>query len=209
MSWRSWPTSAPTGRARTTTWTTSRSRTAPSRRSWSRPRTSARRSTRSERRRPRRSARRGRGSRAGRASEADHGRLQGSRPPALVDRLADRQVLNRQARRVEERDLLGPTASLLLAVQHVPQLDDVVASDDPSVDAVRELAARAGLLPLVAEEPATLDRIEVDLLLAVRVGAQDRQVLSGAEVRIEEHELVARRHRDDDVLGGGLAAIAR
>ena len=70
-----------------------------------------------------------------------------------------------------------------------------LAARPAGVDRVGELAAGARLLPLVAEEPAARERLELDLGLAVGVGAEHGQVLAGAQVGAEDHRLVARRAR--------------
>ena len=54
--------------------------------------------------------------------------------------------------------------------------------DQPGIDRIGELAAGARLLPLVAEEAAALDRLQLDLLLAVGVGAEHGEVLARAQV---------------------------
>ena len=71
---------------------------------------------------PRRSARRS----GARRSEADQRRIDGAAPPALVDRLADRQVLDGEAGRIEERDLVGRLPARRLPDQDVTELAHVL-----------------------------------------------------------------------------------
>src|SRR5512132_398157 len=101
---------------RPTSWTTSASRTRHS------LRRSARRSTSAPARPRRRSARKS----AARRSEADQRRIDGAAPPALVDRLADRQVLDGEAGRIEERDLVGRLPARRLPDQDVTELAHVL-----------------------------------------------------------------------------------
>ena len=71
---------------------------------------------------PRRSARKS----GARRSEADQRRIDGAAPPALVDRLADRQVLDGEAGRIEERDLVGRLPARRLPDQDVTELAHVL-----------------------------------------------------------------------------------
>ena len=61
-----------------------------------------------------------------RRSEADQRRIDGAVPPALVDRLADRQVLDGEAGRIEERDLVGRLPARRLPDQDVTELAHVL-----------------------------------------------------------------------------------
>src|SRR5215207_1786150 len=134
-------------------------------------------------------------------------RLESPRAPVFVNGLDDRQVLDRETGGVEQGDLLRRAASLGGSGEHIPELGDVLAAHLRREDAVRELAAGTGLLPLIAEEPAALDRLELDLLLAMRVRAKHRDVLARPKVARQDHRLVARGDRDDNVLRGGLGTI--
>src|SRR5918994_8005784 len=134
-------------------------------------------------------------------------RRESPRAPVFINGLDDRQVLDRETGGVEQGDLLRRAASLGGSGEHIAELGDLLAAHLPRANAVRELAAGAGLLPLIAEEPAALDRLELDLLLAVRVRAEHRDVLTRPEVARQDHRLVARGDRDDNVLRGGLGTI--
>src|SRR6185295_15197542 len=97
------------------------------------------------------------------SSEADQRRLDFALAPAVIQRPADRQVLDGESGGVEERDLVGRAAAQGLAHQDVAQLSHPIPLDQPGIHSIGQLAARARLLPLVAEEPAALDRLKVDL----------------------------------------------
>ena len=68
--------------------------------------------------------------------------------------MAERQVLDREAGRVEQRDLVGAGAPVRRAGEDGAELGHVVARDEAGLDRAGQLAAVAGLRPLVAEEPA-------------------------------------------------------
>ena len=57
----------------------------------------------------------------------------------------------------------------------------------------------ACLLPLVAEERAAGNGVDLGLRLSGGVGAEHGKVHAGVEVRCAHHGLVARRHARDDV----------
>ena len=78
---------------------------------------------------------------------------------------------------------------------HVPELGDVVPAHHAGLDRAGQLAARRGLLPLVAEQAAALQRGELHLGLSASVRAQHRQVLSRAQVGGEDHRLLRRASR--------------
>ena len=81
-------------------------------------------------------------------------------------RAGDREVLDREARGVEQRDLVVAPPALCVAGQHGAELRHVVAPDDPGLDAGGQLAAVARLLPVVAEETSAAELRHRDLRLA-------------------------------------------
>src|SRR5262249_24593617 len=103
-----------------------------------------------------------------------------------------------------ERDLV--IAADDARVQDVAQLGHFLTGDQAGVDGVRQLSAGARLLPLVAEEAAAPDRLELDLLLAVGVGAEHRDVLAGAQIACQDPGSVPGRPGAPDLRGGSPAA---
>ena len=124
---------------------------------------------------------------------------QGSRPPARVlpVRSRDPGSPGRSSRTPWSRRR-RPTGGG--ACEHVADLRHVGLGDEPRFDGVRQLAAVARLLPVVAEEVSTLELGACNLCLAWAVGAHQRQMLPGAERACREQHLVAGRDRDDDVV---------
>jgi hypothetical protein len=129
--------------------------------------------------------------------------------PGLVHGDCDRQVLDRQAGRVEERDLLRPAPSFRPAEDDVADLRHPVAVDPTCGDGAGQLPASRGLRPVVAEEHAALERRMLELRLAPGVGSQGRDVLAGPQVGFVDNRRGAWRHRDHHVLGRRLGAIPR
>ena len=97
----------------------------------------------------------------------------------------DRQVLDRQAGRVEQGDLGVRRSSAVQAGADLSELGDVLTPDAPCRGRPGQLAAVACLLPLVAEEAAvterSLDRRDLGLGLAGPVGAEQIQMLTRAK----------------------------
>src|SRR5690242_7720019 len=85
-------------------------------------------------------------------SEGDLGGRDRALPPCLDDGHRDRQVLDREPGRVEERDRLLPAAPARLAGEDGAEIGDDAAADLSPRDRARELAPGGRLLPLVAEE---------------------------------------------------------
>ena len=140
-----------------------------------------------------------------RRSEADQRRIDGAVPPALVDGLADRQVLDRQAGRVEERDLVGRVPASAAAGQDVTELGHVLCAS-PVRHRPRWRARRP-------RSPAPTRRrrggsarspSRSTSCLPCASAPSTARCWPGRRSRIEDHRLLARRHRDHDVLGGGL-----
>ncbi len=61
-------------------------------------------------------------------------------------RECDRQILDREARRVENRDIVIGAAPLGRSCQDISQLGHVVAPEEPRFDRVHEVAVVACLL---------------------------------------------------------------
>ena len=91
-------------------------------------------------------------------------------------------------------------SALGAARNHVPELGDPVTAHQARRNGPGELAASGGLLPLVAEQAAALQRGELDLGLSPHVGAQHRQVLARPQVRTEDHRLLSGRHGRHQIL---------
>ena len=96
--------------------------------------------------------------------------------PRLERRRGDREVLDREAGRVEQRHRLGAGPSGHLAGQHRAELADAIAVNQPGVDRPGQLAAVRGLRPLVAEQRARRDRADGGLGLAGAVGSEHVEV---------------------------------
>ena len=95
-----------------------------------------------------------------------------------------------------------------LAGQHRPEVGDQLARDDALLDRRRQLAAVAGLRPLVAEERAGDDRRDRRLRLARAVGAEHVEVQARAQIADVDDRLGARRHAADDVAGQRVGPVA-
>src|SRR5215207_4752253 len=129
--------------------------------------------------------------------------------PRTVHRDRDPQVLDREAGRVEQRDLVVRPPPLRTAHDHVAELGHLIPAHGARGHAAGQLAASSGLCPLVAEQAAPLDRRQLDLGLPLRVGAQRRQMLARTQIRFTDDHAVARRHGHDDVLDGRVSTISR
>src|SRR5581483_12229167 len=70
----------------------------------------------------------------GAGSELDLGGGDAALAPGRVDRRRDPEVLDRQAGRVEQRDLGVRRSPGCLARDHAAELGDLVAADDPGLD---------------------------------------------------------------------------
>ena len=66
--------------------------------------------------------------------------------------LRNSEILDREACRVEERDVTRASAAFRFAREHRSELGDVRPRHDARIDSGRELSAVAGLLPVVAEQ---------------------------------------------------------
>ena len=114
------------------------------------------------------------------------------------------------ARPVESKRVTAPACGRPAAspASTAPRSVTSVARDDALLDRRRQLAAVAGLRPLVAEERAGDDRRDRRLRLARAVGAEHVQVKARAQVADVDDRLGARRHAADDVAGqrGGPVA---
>ena len=141
-------------------------------------------------------------------SERDDRRLD----PAAAPGIPDSVTIARSwiARPVESNSVISSAEARPAAapVRTAPSSVTCSRATTPRRDRAGELAAGARLLPLVAEEPAACHRLDLDLALAVGVGAERGQVLAGAKVGAEHHGLGSRRDGYHDVLGGGLRTIA-
>src|SRR4051794_27098567 len=113
--------------------------------------------------------------------------------------MADRQVLDRESGRVEQRDLLVRSSTWRHAGQHLAQLRHFGLSQESRLDGAGQLAAVRGLLPLVAEDAAARYGVDVRLGLPRSVGPQHVEVEAGAEVARGDDPLVTRRDTRDDV----------
>ena len=98
-------------------------------------------------------------------------------PPSARRRRGDGEVLDGEAGRVEDRDLVLVAAALLLAGEDAAELGDVLALQ-PVVEGVRDLAVVARLLPLVANDAGAQELLDGDLRLARPVGAHEAHVLA-------------------------------
>src|SRR4051794_12688664 len=81
----------------------------------------------------------------------------------------DAQVLDGEAGRVEQGDLLLAAPSLSAAQQDISDLGDPVARHNAGRNSSRQLPALRRLFPLVAEQAAPLEGAEFDLGLPMRV----------------------------------------
>jgi hypothetical protein len=68
-------------------------------------------------------------------------------PPALVDRERDGEILDREAGRVEDRDLVLVAAALVFPGEDAAELGDVLAAEAAFVDRAADVAVVARLLP--------------------------------------------------------------
>src|SRR4051794_3753506 len=110
--------------------------------------------------------------------QRDLGRIDLAPFPGFVNSANDRQVLDRQAGRVEERDLFGVPATDRAAGDDGADLGHVDPSHATGRDRGGQLATAAGLLPLVAEEATVAQRLRLDFCFSSAVGAEYGQVLS-------------------------------
>ena len=108
--------------------------------------------------------------------------------PSEQCRARDREILDRQPCRVEERDVLALRRPSAVPDEHLAELRHVVARDEACRDRGGELAAVARLLPVVAEDDAPGDLLRRDLGLSRAVGAHERDVLAGPQraLRVED-----------------------
>src|SRR5919109_196141 len=116
----------------------------------------------------------------------------------------DRQVLDREAGGVEDRDVVVALATRGLPGQNVSQLRYIFPREDTLLDRRFEVARLACLLPLVAEDVDTRELSHRDLRLAGPVSAHQARVLSGPQRTLSDDDLPAGRDRRDDVRGEGL-----
>ena len=107
------------------------------------------------------------------------------------------------ARPVESKRVTAPACGRPAAspASTAPRSVTSVARDDALLDRRRQLAAVAGLRPLVAEQRAGDDRRDRRLRLARAVGAEHVEVQARAQVADVDDRLGARRHAADDVAG--------
>ena len=124
-----------------------------------------------------------------------------SGPSASASRTAWQSARSWIARPVESNSVIssGARPALRPAGQHRAELGHVIALHAAGFDRGGQLATVTRLRPLVAEEAAAVDRVELRLGLARPVGAEQVQVDARLEVGGEYHRLVAGRDAGDDV----------
>ena len=93
----------------------------------------------------------------------------------------DREVLDREPRRVEKRDLVLAGPSGRVSGEHVAELGDVVPSKHARRDCRGKLAAVARLFLVVAEDPGPGQLLDGHLGLTRAVGAHEGHVLAGTQ----------------------------
>src|SRR5712692_11875295 len=100
---------------------------------------------------------------------------------ALERNERDREILEREARRVERRRLVVGAPSRRVAGEYVADLRDIRTREQARLDSGGALAAVAGLFPVVTEHAHTGELGDRDLRLARTVRAHQAHVLSGAK----------------------------
>ena len=110
----------------------------------------------------------------------------------------DREILNREAGRVEHRDLVFAAASFRGSGEHVSELRCIGSRDASGFDGVRKVAVVRRLLPVVAEDADARELLDRDLGLARAVGAHEAHVLPRTERTLREDRLTPGSHGDDD-----------
>src|SRR5215211_6783819 len=126
----------------------------------------------------------------------------------LDQREAEREVLNRQAGGVEQRNPIRCGAPRVGTGEDLAELGDLVPRHETALHCAGELAPVARLSPVVAEELAPGHRRGLGLGLAGRVGAEHVEVKARPQVVLEHDWLVAWGHAGHDVAGERLLAGA-
>ena len=125
----------------------------------------------------------------------------------------DRQVLNRETRRVEDGDLVPGLPPRRLPGEHSTDLSHIFTPDQAGLDRVGDVSRMAGLLPIVAKQAHARVLLRAaagcmrsarelcggDLRLPGAVGAHQAHVLPGREGAVLEEHGVPGSHRDHDV----------
>src|SRR5262245_59614258 len=108
---------------------------------------------------------------------------------------------------VEHRDLVVALPALELAADHLADLAcDVLLRDEALAQRDVDLAVRDALADVVDEQPAALQDRRVQLLLALEIGAERREVRARRDPCIVDDPAACVRTADDDVraAAGGL-----
>ena len=125
---------------------------------------------------------------------------------ALERRQRDREVLDREAGRVEDRDSSAERRPSAAPASTAPSSVTSARSSSAGLHRVGDVAAVARLLPLVGEDADARELLDCDLLLAGPVGAHQRRVLARCERAFGQQHLATRRDGDDEVGGKCLFA---
>src|SRR6266480_499631 len=121
-------------------------------------------------------------------------------PVLALDRgEGDREVLDREARRVEGRGLLVSPTPLRLTGENRAELGHAASLEPAGLDRVHELAVVARLLPVVGENPAAQQLVDGDLSLARTVRAHEAHVLTGTERALREQHFMPGRDGHQEV----------
>src|SRR5262249_51644063 len=88
------------------------------------------------------------------------------------------------------------------------QVRDLIARDEAGLDRAGQLASVARLSPLVAEELAARDRVDLHLGLARAVGAEHVEVHAGSKTVLGDARLGPGCDAGDDVGAEGVVAAA-
>ena len=105
-------------------------------------------------------------------------------------------VLERDAGRVEHRHLVVRLAPAELARDHLADLaGDVVLGDQAFGEGDGDLAVLAALADVVDEDARALQDARVELLLALQVGAERREMRTGLDPRVVDEPAAGVRSR--------------
>ena len=104
----------------------------------------------------------------------------------------DREILHREAGRVEHRDVVVGCAPRLGAEKNPAELGDVGALEPPRVDEPGDVAVVARLRPLVAHDSCPEQLVDLDLGLARPVRAHQAHVLTRSKHPLDEDGLPSR-----------------